>query len=194
MLPLKDSYAKRPSTSTVEAAFGRFRYVNDPDRPGAILIRDAAWTKANIIGIPTKELPGWPITPGRGSRVPTVWVHRMLEAPLRAVWADLVKANLTRHLRTFDGCWVPRHQLWIPSNPLSIHSWAAALDFDAAWNGYGAVPRLHPEVVKVFEQWGFVWGGRWKPYDGMHFQWTDPVPGQVVPPWQDEKVKKEVKK
>lgn len=30
--------------------------------------------------------------------------------------------------------------------------------------------RIPPEVVRVFERHGFIWGGRWYHYDTMHFE------------------------
>jgi len=82
---------------------------------------------------------------------------------------------------------VGRHMLWDPSRPLSVHSWGAALDFDAHWNGYGSQGDINPAFVRIMEEHGFVWGGRWDPShrDAMHFQWTKPLPNTVVPPWQD---------
>ena len=33
--------------------------------------------------------------------------------------------------------------------------------------------RWHPpkEVVKVFEKYGFIWGGKWHNYDTIHFEY-----------------------
>lgn len=54
---------------------------------------------------------------------------------------------------------------------LSIHSWAAAIDLDPARNGFGdSTPAMDPRVVAIFERHGWMWGGRWKKCDGMHFQ------------------------
>jgi hypothetical protein len=55
---------------------------------------------------------------------------------------------------------------------LSTHAFGAAIDFDPSRNGLGNMtPHMPKEVVKVFEDHGWVWGGRWKKRpDGMHFQ------------------------
>ena len=33
------------------------------------------------------------------------------------------------------------------------------------------VNRIPKEIVKVFEKYGFIWGGRWYHYDTMHFEY-----------------------
>lgn len=39
--------------------------------------------------------------------------------------------------------------------------------------GEGAVSanRIPPEIVAVFERHGFIWGGRWRHFDTMHFEY-----------------------
>jgi len=58
---------------------------------------------------------------------------------------------------------------------LSIHSWGAAIDLDPANNGYGKVydekrGMMPSVVVELFRAEGWVWGGRWRKGDAMHFQ------------------------
>lgn len=66
---------------------------------------------------------------------------------------------------------------------LSVHSYGAAIDLNAKLGGYwqwagskaGAVGdfenRIPLEVVQSFERYGFIWGGKWHHYDGMHFEY-----------------------
>jgi hypothetical protein len=37
--------------------------------------------------------------------------------------------------------------------------------------------RLHPpeEVIKVFESFGFLWGGKWTTYDTIHFEYRPEI-------------------
>ena len=35
---------------------------------------------------------------------------------------------------------------------------------------------MDPRVVKVFEHWGFNWGGNFLIPDGMHFEYRHPAP------------------
>jgi hypothetical protein len=77
----------------------------------------------------------------------------------------------------------------------SFHSYGAAIDIQTKaqrgeesywlWTSqkgvdWWAVPyqnRLHPPdaVVKIFESYGFVWGGKWLFYDTMHFEYRPEV-------------------
>jgi hypothetical protein len=64
---------------------------------------------------------------------------------------------------------------------VSMHSFGAAIDLNARRNGYwrwykgsdplGQRTSFPPEVVEVFERHGFVWGGKWKEFDIMHFEY-----------------------
>lgn len=65
---------------------------------------------------------------------------------------------------------------------LSVHSFAAAVDVSPRGNPYWrnlprgkdmlAVRQRFPQtVVAVFEQEGFVWGGKWAEFDLMHFEY-----------------------
>jgi len=66
---------------------------------------------------------------------------------------------------------------------LSVHSYGAAIDLNTELGGYwvwsgskaGSVGNYHSgiprEVVAEFERYGFIWGGKWHHYDGMHFEY-----------------------
>lgn len=69
------------------------------------------------------------------------------------------------------------------TNRLSAHSFGIALDLNTKYGGYwrwggeaeGQVSEYRngiPEgVVRVLERYGFIWGGKWHHYDGMHFEY-----------------------
>ena len=66
---------------------------------------------------------------------------------------------------------------------LSAHSFGIAIDINSTLGGYwrwagaksGAVGeyrnKVPPEMVEIFERRGFIWGGKWHHYDGMHFEY-----------------------
>ncbi|MCD0165183.1 M15 family metallopeptidase [Deinococcus sp. 12RED42] len=172
------------------AAFG------NPEGPGAMPSAQGPawfepspqWRAANLVRVPVTDLPGWPAYPG--STITAVTVHRLVAPVLVATWAEVRKRGLNGRLRTYNGAFAARHMGHDRSRPLSVHAFGAAIDFDAAWNGYG-VPldrmQIDRDVVRCFEECGWTWGGHWTGQyaDGMHLQWTDPLPGVPVPAWQD---------
>ena len=117
-------------------------------------------------------------------------LHRTVAPVFRATWAELVRRGLHTRLRTYSGAYAPRHMGHDARRAISVHAYGAAIDFDAAWNGYG-VPKermqIDRDVVRCFEECGWHWGGHWSdPWeDGMHFQLTAPLHGVPVPEWQD---------
>jgi hypothetical protein len=63
-----------------------------------------------------------------------------------------------------------------------MHGWGAAIDINPALSDYWLwrrstsgpsdyVNRVPPDIVRVFERHGFIWGGRWLHYDTMHFEY-----------------------
>lgn len=141
----------------------------------------------NLVRVPISDLPGFPLLYGT-TRITGVTVHRLVAPILVASWAEVYKRGLHNRLHTFDGATASRHMLNNYANPLSVHAYGAALDFDQATNGYGipaARMQINRDFVELMERMGWTWGGRWTNTDGMHLQWTDPLPGTAVPAWQD---------
>ncbi|MEM1148994.1 MAG: M15 family metallopeptidase [Pseudomonadota bacterium] len=66
---------------------------------------------------------------------------------------------------------------------LSAHSFGIAVDFNTRLGGYwrwdnqiegqvGDYANVYPqELVQHMERFGFIWGGKWHHYDGMHFEY-----------------------
>ena len=70
------------------------------------------------------------------------------------------------------------------SNRLSAHSYGIAIDINSLESDYwandykvteidiiGYNNKIPYELVKIFEDNGFIWGGRWYHYDTMHFEY-----------------------
>jgi hypothetical protein len=71
------------------------------------------------------------------------------------------------------------------TNRLSMHSFGITIDINIAESNYwqwdcgctnengvrGFKNRIPIELVLIFEKHGFIWGGRWKHYDTMHFEY-----------------------
>ncbi len=100
-----------------------------------------------------------------------IYCHKLMVHPLVKAFTNLIQTGCVSELKTWDGCFNPRLQRGSKSK-WSIHSWALAIDLNAAWNGLGHTPTLSAEFVKCFTDAGFDWGGYFKGgrVDGMHFQ------------------------
>jgi len=69
------------------------------------------------------------------------------------------------------------------SNHLSMHAFGSAIDINVGysdnWHWHkarasGLIPyknRIPILIVALFEEYGFIWGGRWYHYDTMHFEY-----------------------
>ena len=104
--------------------------------------------------------------------------HEALFPQLRAAMRTVVAEGLAYAVDRddFGGCYSPR---FIDSNPggrLSHHSWGIAFDVNVGENAFGSKPDLDHRLVRVMEDAGFTWGGRWLIPDGMHFEWVDWAP------------------
>jgi D-alanyl-D-alanine carboxypeptidase-like protein len=73
----------------------------------------------------------------------------------------------------------------------SMHGWGAAIDINPALSDYWLwrrstsgpsdyVNRVPPDIVRVFERHGFIWGGRWLHYDTMHFEYRPELLGEQL--------------
>jgi len=180
--------AARPSDSELPFALGRFSYRDNPDQRGAV-IPDPAWSGSHLVEVDLTQFLGFPPSPSGGRSV-HLWMHKDVAPVFIASMQEAVRRGVLGKLHAYNGCYVPRHMGWTPGRPLSVHSWGAAIDFDASTNGYGvpfARMQIDPGFVRCMEECGWTWGGRWTGSyaDGMHFQWSDPLPGTAVQPWQD---------
>ena len=121
-----------------------------------------------------------------------IYCHQLLMQPLGQAFRNLITRGFVDELHTWDGCWNYRpirgykrkYEALMESGQeaaaikyLSIHSWACAIDLNAATNQLGKKPTLSKGFVKCFTDAGFEWGGTWSRPDGMHFQLAS-LPGE----------------
>ena len=110
--------------------------------------------------------------------------HERAAEPLRNVVSrlePLVKENpkLLPYLKDIGGTWIWRTIK--RSKRLSGHAFGIAIDINVERSNYWRwTYRGHPmiwknrvpqEIVDAFEAEGFIWGGRWKHFDTMHFEY-----------------------
>lgn len=104
-----------------------------------------------------------------GQLVHAMRCHPAAADGFRAAFRDVHREGLWYELRDYGGCFMVRAKSG-DATELSTHSWAIAADFGVRNNPRGVPPRMNLAVVQIFESHGFVWGGRWRVPDGMHFQ------------------------
>jgi hypothetical protein len=146
----------------IKLQFGEFAAAPDRSRPGYLRI-DPAWERAHIA---TERVP----ILGR------VTCNVALFPQLRGALRELVRRGLQGTITSYSGCFARRYANRDPHQAISHHSWGIAVDVNVPQNAYGAPPHQDPRLVRVFERWGFVWGGRFVVPDGMHFEYRRPAP------------------
>jgi hypothetical protein len=109
-----------------------------------------------------------------------------VDKKLKAVVADLAKlqpAMIKRYLIPAAGGYNCR--VIAKTSRTSAHGYGIALDIATResdywqWSASGQYRnRIPSEIVEVFERHGFIWGGKWKAFDTMHFEYRPELLGQ----------------
>ncbi len=131
-------------------------------RKGAVRLRDVAWL------------------PGRGGGSIRVTTTNHVAEQLEAVLRDLAQLPpaMTRYLVPNSGGYSCR--AIAGTSQRSMHSYGIAVDLASGqadywrWSGGEAARyrnRLPAAIVAAFERHGFIWGGRWRHFDTMHFEY-----------------------
>lgn len=137
--------------------FGEFSAYPQAADP-AYLTVDPNWYDAHIV---TRSVP----------ILGQVTCNRRLFPALIGALTDVQQAGLGSELHVYSGCYAARTVARSPTAPPSQHAYGAAIDINAPENPYGAKPTMDPRIVRIFERWGFLWGGRYLTPDGMHFEY-----------------------
>ena len=143
----------------IKQSFGEF--AARPERDGTITPHPR-WVRRNILE----------------ARVPILGVvrcHRALFPQLRGALREIRAEGLAYAINPaqYGGCYSPRFINKEPGGRLSHHAWGIGIDINVADNAFGTKPDQDQRLVRIMEEWGFTWGGRWLVPDGMHFEWSD---------------------
>ncbi len=97
-----------------------------------------------------------------------IYINKDFKDALYAAFKELEEAGLQDEIETFDGCYVERKVRG--SNKISLHSWALAMDTNAAKEKLGQIETNYtPEFIAIMTKHVF-WGGNFKSRaDNMHF-------------------------
>ena len=156
--------------------FGDLPYVTikNPNIPNSFLVVvNSKWRHSNIVLMDIPQLND--ILNGKKK-----YINRKIHRQLQAVFEVLEHLQLMDRILTFNGTYVPRFKKGRNGSrgalDLSNHSWGTAIDLNAKWNGFGVPPAKKgtngslEELVDIFLDFGFLWGGLWGTPDGMHFE------------------------
>lgn len=105
-------------------------------------------------------------------------VHEKALPYFKAVFDDILAANLAGDIVDCGGTLSERHIGRDPAKPLSRHTWGIAIDLNPSQNLQGQPPAAAGQpgdlsrLVPIFEKHGFAWGGNFRQGgpDGMHFE------------------------
>jgi LysM repeat protein len=130
---------------------------------------DPKWEAQNItrVALPFAIPLDWdPAKSATGIRC-----HRLLALLFTEVFQRITASGLKATVKTYGGCYQYRAKR-NGSKP-STHSWGIAIDFNVGTNAMGTAGDMDPRLVKLMEDMGFLWGGRWggAGKDPMHFQY-----------------------
>jgi len=107
-----------------------------------------------------------------GKIVKTGRCHYMLKETFEAVFEKIKKEGLQYSANDYDGCYAKR-SIRGHSSHASTHSWGIAIDLEGQDNPLGSKGKMDPGVVRIFKDFGFFWGGKFKSrFDPMHFQYV----------------------
>jgi hypothetical protein len=141
----------------VRQVYGSFKYT---DMSGGNIDIDDTWERDNLVRL--RNVCGTMFN---------LTIHRLVAPVFEQSFRAAMIAAPGYQIKQI-GCFCPRHKMHDPKRGLSIHSWAAAVDFNWDTNGVGqkAPHDLPAPFVKAFTDGGWDWGGDWQMRDWMHFQ------------------------
>jgi hypothetical protein len=148
---------------------GNFKYTDNigknGNKDGSIsIIGD--WEKQNIV------LVSLPINKINSNKPLRLQCHKKIKDNVLEIFKEYgYNSYMNSYPIRLLGSFMPRHKLWNVKNGLSIHSYGLAIDINWDTNPVGKHGDMPDYVVKLFEKYGWSWGGHWKnPLDEMHMQ------------------------
>ena len=112
-----------------------------------------------------------PLSWDMDTKVTRVACHELLEPVFESVFNTIHARGLWNLLEDYGGVHQCR-EVRGTSSKVSTHSWGIGCDLNARQNPLGARPRMPGQIVAIFADHGFTWGGTFSRPDGMHFQYA----------------------
>ena len=133
------------------------------------VVPDPGWVREHIGTATIPQLVGVEGARSDG----TMLFNKRLIPQVETLFEVWETQGVADRILSFAGSWVPRFVRG-RKDRLSNHSFGAALDINAAWNGFRRQPALFGkkgcvrELVETAYSLGFYWGGWYN--DGMHLE------------------------
>lgn len=139
---------------SVSSAVGTFNFTANPN---GTVNPERSWVSSYI----------------RTAQVPilgTVTCNKVMLPQLIDVMTEIRQRGLAKYIipSQYGGCFVPRYIAG--THQLSYHAFGLAIDLNVPGNQRGTRGQMNPQIVQIFNHWGFQWGGTWHYTDPMHFQ------------------------
>jgi hypothetical protein len=126
--------------------------------------------------------------------VPVVWLPHSWGRTIRVTSVNGLASRLEAVSAELDALPASFHRYLVPPGGAyhcrtvadlgqpSMHGWGAAVDIGTSqadywfWRRSGRADpvyanRIPIEIVDIFERHGFIWGGKWRHFDTMHFEY-----------------------
>ena len=108
-----------------------------------------------------------------GVKVSRARCHHLITDNFRQAFEAIKAAGLQDQVRNYSGIYNKRVIRGQTSHP-STHSWGIAIDLEAEKYPLGSTRRFTDEIVKIFKDAGFFYGGDFRSRkDPMHFQFCE---------------------
>ena len=105
-----------------------------------------------------------------GVKVTRARCHHLITENFQQVFEAIKAAGLQDQVQNYSGIYNARAIRGQTAHP-STHSWGIAIDLEAAKYLLGSPRRFPQEIVKIFQDAGFFYGGDFRSRkDPMHFQ------------------------
>ena len=129
----------------------------------------ATWERQNITRINAPSGYSFHLLSGRNS--PTIHGHRLLKTHFERLFETIVAAGLWDAIQPVSGPFAFRNVR--DGTQLSMHAFGIAIDINP--KEYARNQKKHfpsPDIVHIFQDYGFHWGMFWTHPDPMHFQFA----------------------
>ena len=103
-----------------------------------------------------------------GQPLTHLYCNKDFVEPLTGALFRAFRRNLLSQIKTFDGCFNIRDIRCMPGK-ISAHSYAIAIDLNAATNPLGGPGDMTPELAQCFIDAGMTWGNNFPRKDPQHF-------------------------